>query len=79
MAGDERAVPYDPDRREWEPHAGRRLDRRWQHEPEHCEPLFDLHGITCLSAKRTFAGRSASRRMYHGYHAVPYATSVCEG
>ena len=28
-------------------------------------------------ANATFAGRSARRRMYHGYHASPYAISVC--
>ena len=27
--------------------------------------------ITWRRAKNTFAGRSASRRMYHGYHASP--------
>ena len=30
-------------------------------------------GSSWRSAKTTLAGRSASRRMYHGYHASPYA------
>ena len=35
------------------------------------------YGSSCRSANRTFAGRSASRRMYQRYHAGPYAMSVC--
>ncbi len=30
-------------------------------------------GKSWRSTNRTFAGRSASRRMYHGYQASPYA------
>ena len=33
-------------------------------------------GSSCRRANRTFAGRSASRRMYHGYQAAPYAMST---
>ena len=34
------------------------------------------YGRIWRSAKRTLAGRSASRRMYHGYQCFPYAMSV---
>ena len=34
------------------------------------------YGSTCRSAKTTLAGRSARRRMYHGYQCFPYAMSV---
>jgi hypothetical protein len=37
------------------------------------------YGRIWRSANRTFAGRSASRRMYHGYHDAPYATRVNAG
>ena len=34
-------------------------------------PLQELTGINCGARKSTFAGRSASRRIKYGYHAVP--------
>src|SRR3954452_15498761 len=36
-------------------------------------------GRSCLSAKPTLAGRSASRRMYHAYQNSPYAIRLEQG
>ena len=46
--------------------------RRWLAAPSRD----DRYGRTWRRAKSTLAGRSASRRMYHGYQCFPYAISV---
>ena len=64
------AVPRPPIRRPPQP-----FDRE-VHTPDHSSRPSGgageaAQGRSCRSANRTFAGRSASRRMYHAYQALP--------